>query len=177
MYAGHDGNVYKKDDNGDWSKWENGGWQPVNTQGTLSSPDKANGRRTSNGGTNDQGTLGGTNQPSANGQTNANNRTGQGKKAQNPQSQAASSEKRSKQTTPQKSNESVESGRTTAAGTKGGESSDVTSGLDREASARQRGSQNVNLQQKYQQKEGRRSQGSSSARPSRGSGQRAHRRD
>jgi hypothetical protein len=30
LYAGHDGNAYKRDDNGDWSKWENGGWQPVN---------------------------------------------------------------------------------------------------------------------------------------------------
>lgn len=29
VYAGADGNVYKKDSNGDWSKWSNGGWQPV----------------------------------------------------------------------------------------------------------------------------------------------------
>ncbi len=28
FYAGHDGNVYRKD-GGDWSKWENGGWQPA----------------------------------------------------------------------------------------------------------------------------------------------------
>ena len=29
VYAGADGNVYKKDSNGDWSKWSDGGWQPV----------------------------------------------------------------------------------------------------------------------------------------------------
>lgn len=28
VYAGHDGNVYQHGSNG-WSKWENGGWQPV----------------------------------------------------------------------------------------------------------------------------------------------------
>jgi hypothetical protein len=29
VYAGADGNVYKKDSNGNWSKWDNGGWTPV----------------------------------------------------------------------------------------------------------------------------------------------------
>ena len=29
VYAGADGNVYKKDSNGDWSKWSDGGWTPV----------------------------------------------------------------------------------------------------------------------------------------------------
>jgi hypothetical protein len=29
VYAGADGNVYKKDSNGDWSKWDNGSWTPV----------------------------------------------------------------------------------------------------------------------------------------------------
>jgi hypothetical protein len=28
VYAGADGNAYKHTDNG-WSKWANGGWQPV----------------------------------------------------------------------------------------------------------------------------------------------------
>src|SRR5215472_7382683 len=31
VYAGADGNVYKKDSNGDWSKWDNGSWTPVDT--------------------------------------------------------------------------------------------------------------------------------------------------
>src|SRR5580704_7121093 len=29
VYAGADGNVYKKDSNGDWSKWSDGSWTPV----------------------------------------------------------------------------------------------------------------------------------------------------
>src|SRR6516225_8938271 len=29
VYAGADGNVYKKDSNGNWSKWDNGSWTPV----------------------------------------------------------------------------------------------------------------------------------------------------
>lgn len=29
VYAGADGNVYKKDSNGDWSKWDDGSWTPV----------------------------------------------------------------------------------------------------------------------------------------------------
>ncbi len=28
-YIGHDGNVYRRDDNGNWSKWDDGGWNPV----------------------------------------------------------------------------------------------------------------------------------------------------
>src|SRR6202023_955439 len=29
VYAGADGNVYKKDSNGNWSKYDNGNWTPV----------------------------------------------------------------------------------------------------------------------------------------------------
>ena len=29
IYAGKDGNVYKRDSSGDWSKYDNGSWQPV----------------------------------------------------------------------------------------------------------------------------------------------------
>jgi hypothetical protein len=29
VYAGKDGNVYRRDDSGNWSKWENGGWNNV----------------------------------------------------------------------------------------------------------------------------------------------------
>lgn len=35
VYAGHDGNVYQHTDNG-WSKWNNGGWQPVNPPASAS---------------------------------------------------------------------------------------------------------------------------------------------
>lgn len=29
VYAGKDGNVYRRDENGNWSKWDSGGWNPV----------------------------------------------------------------------------------------------------------------------------------------------------
>jgi hypothetical protein len=29
VYAGRDGNVYRRDQNGNWNKWENGGWNQV----------------------------------------------------------------------------------------------------------------------------------------------------
>jgi hypothetical protein len=29
IYAGRDGNAYRRDANGNWSKWENGGWNPA----------------------------------------------------------------------------------------------------------------------------------------------------
>ena len=29
VYAGRDGNVYRRDDSGNWSKWQNGGWNQV----------------------------------------------------------------------------------------------------------------------------------------------------
>lgn len=40
VYAGADGNVYKKDSNGDWSKWSNGGWTPVDPSTGLSQTKK-----------------------------------------------------------------------------------------------------------------------------------------
>jgi hypothetical protein len=30
VYAGRDGNVYRRDSSGNWSKWENGGWNSAN---------------------------------------------------------------------------------------------------------------------------------------------------
>lgn len=29
VYAGRDGNVYRRDENGNWGKWDNGSWNPV----------------------------------------------------------------------------------------------------------------------------------------------------
>jgi hypothetical protein len=177
VYAGHDGNVYKKDDSGDWSKWDNGGWQPVNNdQGTLSSQNKQNGRQNTTGGTKDQGTLGTSNQPSANGQSNAQNPKGQGKRGQTDQSPAGTTNKNSSQTSRRPEGGSSEAKRTNTAGSKEG-SNDLTSGLDREASARQRGSQNANLQQRSQQSGTLRSRRSSSEPPSRGSREGGRRRE
>jgi hypothetical protein len=81
-------------------------------------------------------------------------------RGQNDQSRATTTDKKSRQTSRQQSNGPAGTGRTSVAGAKGEGSNDLTSGLDREASARQSGSQNVNLQQKHQQRRTQRSQGS-----------------
>ncbi|HYZ33026.1 MAG TPA: hypothetical protein VE684_12180 [Crenalkalicoccus sp.] len=57
VYAGADGNVYRKTDDG-WSKWNNGGWQPVNPPT----------RNTGAGGANQQGNLGSGQQGGSRGQ-------------------------------------------------------------------------------------------------------------
>ncbi len=63
VYAGADGNVYKKDSNGDWSKYDNGSWTPVTpptppkkNSGTspTTSPSSNSLGSTSNGGTSTQ---------------------------------------------------------------------------------------------------------------------------
>ena len=95
VYAGADGNVYKKDSNGDWSKWSDGGWQPVdpstgaqqtknaknNSNQNLSGATNKNGNNSNNnlsGATNkNQSGSSGTQQPSANSRgNNANNGSG-----------------------------------------------------------------------------------------------------
>ena len=95
--------------------------------------------------------LGTTGQPSANGQTNAKSRKSGGQGGQSNQPGGTAADKKSTQTSRQQGNEAAGTKRT-AGGAGGQGSNDVTSGLDREASARQRGSQNVNLQQKSQQR-------------------------
>jgi hypothetical protein len=194
VYAGHDGNVYKKDDNGDWSKWDNGGWQPVNNQGTLSSQNKSNQETLSSQNKNNQGTLssqnkengrqtstegtkGATSQTSGNGQTSAQDRKGQGKQGQNKEAQAPTTANKSEQTNRRQSSESAGTKRTSTAGSKGEASNDLTSGLDREASSRQRGSQNANLQQRSQQRGSQYSRSSSGQRQSRGSREGGRRRE
>ncbi|MGB9243500.1 MAG: hypothetical protein WCC03_09120 [Candidatus Acidiferrales bacterium] len=98
VYAGADGNVYKKDSNGDWSKWSDGGWQPVDpstgAQQTKNSKNNSNNQNlsgaTNKNGNNSNNNLSGatnknesgssgTQQPSANSRgNNANNGAGSG---------------------------------------------------------------------------------------------------
>jgi hypothetical protein len=35
VYAGRDGNVYRRDQNGNWNKWDNGSWNPVKPSGEV----------------------------------------------------------------------------------------------------------------------------------------------
>jgi hypothetical protein len=173
LYAGHDGNVYKRDDNGNWSKWENGGWQPFNPskpQGTLSSQNRQNLSSEAQ----NQGNLGGTNQTPGSRQANANN-TNKGTGGNRNETGLATDEKTSRQSNLQQSDNSRRQDRSSENSSRQGGSNDLTRGLDREASARQRGSQNVNLQQRYQQREGRRS--TAGERSRRAGGERNRRRE
>jgi hypothetical protein len=139
LYAGHDGNVYKRDDSGDWSKWDNGQWQPVNPpsrgsgtnqsgQNNLSSQDQQTNRRNATGastpgqpadrkgrGANVAGTPGTTRAKPSPGNTQA--------RAEKPLDKTRQS------------------------------SDDLTNSLNREASGRLRGAQNANTQQRFQQRQ------------------------
>jgi hypothetical protein len=124
LYAGHDGNVYKRDDNGNWSKYDNGQWQPVTPPST---------NRQNAGGGSSGNTLSSTNSENLqnkreNGSppSSKNQGAGAGSQAENPQ---GNQEKRKQEQSRRQGN------------------SELTKGLDGEASARQRGSQNANLQQ------------------------------
>jgi hypothetical protein len=156
LYAGHDGNVYKRDDNGDWSKWSNGGWQPVNPPGGVSSQNNKNLTQNAGAGGKSQGTLGATNEPAGKGRANA-----------------SGSSRKSKQANAEKGNESA--GRN--GGTRREGSNQPTGSLDQEASARRKGSQNVNLQQRNQERGTRGLRSSEGERSGRGATGRGHRRE
>jgi hypothetical protein len=80
VYAGADGNVYKKDSNGDWSKWSNGGWTPVDPSTGLQQTKNNNNQNLSGATNKNQSTApssSGSQQPGANSRgNNANNGTG-----------------------------------------------------------------------------------------------------
>jgi hypothetical protein len=153
LYAGHDGNAYKRDDNGDWSKWDNGQWQPVtpptNTKGTnqneqsnLSAQDQQNRRQ--NGGN--------TSQPNASPGSQRQKKTGsqtEAKSQTNGENLSTKSGSRGDQEKPQQGKTET---KRTANGKTNSSANDLTSGLDREASSRQRGSEKVNYQQKSTQR-------------------------
>jgi hypothetical protein len=78
VYAGHDGNAYQHTDDG-WSKWENGGWQPVTPPTPPSNQNNQN-RLQSSSSTNAQSNQLGTSQQqqrrSASGGTGQSNQRG-----------------------------------------------------------------------------------------------------
>jgi hypothetical protein len=65
VYAGADGNVYKKDSNGNWSKWDNGSWSPVDpTTAEAQAKTDAQNKKAGNqaaGSSNDLGSTAGKN--------------------------------------------------------------------------------------------------------------------
>jgi hypothetical protein len=61
VYAGADGNVYKKDSNGNWSKWDNGSWTPVDpTTAEAQAKTDAQNRKASNQASGSSNNLGST---------------------------------------------------------------------------------------------------------------------
>ncbi|MBV9491558.1 MAG: hypothetical protein JO069_17850 [Verrucomicrobia bacterium] len=147
LYAGHDGNVYQRDANGNWSKWDNGQWQPVNP------PSGSNSR---NGGQSG-GNVGATNptQGEAKPRGSPTQRTGKtGRQTSSGSTLGATSpaatprgrgETPTGKPTPASASESK---RRSGEGQQS--SNDVLNQLNREASARHRGSQRVNMQQRSQ---------------------------
>jgi hypothetical protein len=138
LYAAHDGNVYKRDDNGDWSKWNDGQWQPVNPPNKSSGTNQAGQSNLSsqNQGTNRRNAAGSATpgQPS--------NRRGGGANA------AATPGTARARPSPGNTRDQTErpSDRTRQS------SDELTNSLNREASGRQRGAQNESAHQRYQQR-------------------------
>ena len=80
VYAGKDGNVYKKDSNGNWSKYDNGNWDPVTPPNrpsqqpgqTQSQPaDRRASTNTTGQNRQQPGTLGGENSAAAQNRSNS----------------------------------------------------------------------------------------------------------
>jgi hypothetical protein len=132
LYAAHDGNVYKRDDNGNWSKWDNGGWQPVNPSTTNRSNE------------NQQQNLSAQNQER--------NQQNQERAQQNQQNRSQDKQNPNNSAQPKPSgrqaNQQAQQKRTQNNGTKRS-SDELTNGLNREAAARQRGSDRTNRQQNW----------------------------
>jgi hypothetical protein len=159
LYAGHDGNAYKRDDNGNWSKWDNGGWQPVNPpsgnngstgQNNLSSQNQQNNRK--NSGTQPNAS------PASGGQKRTSNQA-EAKQGNNRVNQSTNPTTESPKGDRQQGNTSSGSKQNASERSKQS-SDDLTGSLNREASARQRGSENVNYRQKSEQKTSRNSRSS-----------------
>jgi hypothetical protein len=114
VYAGKDGNVYKKTDNG-WQQYNNGSWNSVNSSGAKSAAQSQ--------------TTGTQNQRAQNAQSAAAGRQPSTQPATTPANSGA-----------QRNTQPSASQRTGGAGQSGGQSSQVQD-LNREAQARQTGSQ------------------------------------
>ena len=124
LYAGHDGNVYKRDDSGNWSKYDNGQWQPVTPPSNTRSNSANQGA---------QNSLSSTNSSL--------------KEGQNKRSSSGSSAIKNSGNENRPPGGSLEGEQEKRKGQESGRQTSGEPGLDREASARQRGSQSANLQQ------------------------------
>jgi hypothetical protein len=128
VYAGADGNVYKKDSDGNWSKYSDGGWTPVDPSTGAAQTKKQS--QNLSGATQNQTTPKAQTPPSS--ASGATGSTGSGSRAQGRQSDPSTTpsagQGRQSQTTP-----------STAPGSSG--SSDTMNQLNNDAGARSRGDQ------------------------------------
>jgi hypothetical protein len=168
LYVGHDGNVYKRDSSGDWSKYNNGGWQPVNTSSSsnLSAKEGANNRQNPDNAPGNQ--LKTTRTPSD--QNRQNKVSGdQPKTARTPSNQNKQGSYTQGQNT---KGRNAENGRQRSnQGTGAQTSQDTLNGLNQDASGRKRGSEQLNLQQRSQNRSSTTSR-SNGGRGTRGGGRR-----
>jgi len=170
LYAGHDGNVYKRDDNGDWSKWDNGQWNPVNPpsnnkganqsgQNNLSSQNQqtnrqnrnANGASTPGQPTNRRDASGASSPGQPTNRRDASGASSPGRPT-NRRDASGTSSPGSAQNKPSPGNARGQAEKTGNADKTKQSSDDLTDSLNREASGRQRGSKNASAQQRYQQR-------------------------
>jgi len=91
VYAGADGNVYKKDSNGDWSKWDNGSWTPVDpsTGATQAKQNRQNSQNNQNlsGATQSPQSRGSSTPPANQGLGSSQTTSGGGQRLQGTQNQ------------------------------------------------------------------------------------------
>jgi len=127
VYAGGDGNVYKKSPDGTWSKWDNGSWTPVTPPDNLKSGQQAQSLG------NSQSTAKQQAQQSTNSTSTAQSRIG----TQAGGGNANQFDQRAKAQTPE--SRPVENSRSNAGGNVG--SSDTMRGLQNDAAARARGAE------------------------------------
>jgi hypothetical protein len=95
VYAGADGNVYKKNSNGDWSKWDNGSWTPVDpstaeAQAKTNAQNRTAGNQAS-GSSNNLGSTPGTSSNPNRPDTSGRNQAGSGQTVPSQRSSGTSS--------------------------------------------------------------------------------------
>jgi hypothetical protein len=133
VYAGADGNVYKKDSNGDWSKWDNGSWTPVDPSTGAAQTKKQS--QNLSGATQNQTTPKAQTKtpPSSSNATGNTNSTGSGSRAQGRQSDPG--------TTPPAAGQGRQTPTTPSTAPGSGGSSDTMNQLNNDSGSRARGDQ------------------------------------
>ncbi|HYL47301.1 MAG TPA: hypothetical protein VEU52_09765 [Candidatus Limnocylindrales bacterium] len=135
VYAGHDGNVYKKSSDGTYSKWENGSWVPVTP------PDQNNlkgGQQSQNPGSSQSSAKSQAQQAQQN--RNSNNSSTPTAQSRNANPSGGGAANQSDQRANRPSQES-QPGKTARGNSSGNPSSETMKGLQNDSESRSRGAQ------------------------------------